>query len=187
MKTRTWMLIGALLAIPTLGWVDEPAKPATSWSPGAAPAVVAAPPAEKAALNLQAVEVQKIIRNVAKKQIETAPLASGALLFDQPRTAELGEQVTIPFRAPRRAHHMNCDSFNCVAYTADNYALYTIPRDQYYDVANDGKNGEGWLACQSHDNLLSTFERYDKCRGISVGLPPVGFGNVTLDLPKLRL
>ena len=73
-----------------------------------------------------------------------------------------------------------------MAYTADDFALFSVPRDQYYGVASGGL-GEDWLSCQSHDDLLTTFERYDKCRGITIGLPPVGFGNVRLDLPKLRL
>ena len=76
----------------------------------------------------------------------------------------------IPFRAPRRVHHMDCDSFNCVAYTADDQALYTIPREQYFGINADDPQ-EAWLSCQSGNDLLTTFERYDKCRGVTIGLP----------------
>lgn len=174
MKTRTWMLIGALLAFPASGWPDEAAKPAVP------------PKSPPPALNLQAVEVQNIIRASAQKQIETAPPASGASLRDQPQTTALGAQTSIPFRAPRRFDHLKCDSYDCVAYNADDVALYTIPRSQVYGPRGD-KPADEWLSCQSRDNLLTTFERYDKCRGISVGIPSATIGNVTLELPKLRL
>ena len=173
MKTHTWMLIGALLAVPALGFADEPAKP------------VAASKMFKPALNLQTAEVQKIIRESAKEQIENAAPASAAASPDPPPVT-LGQQVTIPFRAPRRLHHTQCDSFNCVAYTADGDALFSIPRDQYYGQ-HGGDSAAKWLSCQSHNDLLTVFERYDKCRGISVGLPPVSLGNVLLDLPGLSL
>jgi hypothetical protein len=188
MKTRTWMLIGALLAIPALGWSDEPAKPGASplSSPGAIPAVAAIRKVDQPALNLQTLEVQKIIRASANEQMAAAPPASGVLAPDQAPVATLAGEVTLPFRAPRRPHHLVCDSFNCVAYSADDVALYSVPREQYYGQnAPDNFTKDAWLSCQSHDNLLSTFERYDKCRGVAIGLPPVALGNTVIAVPGL--
>lgn len=109
----------------------------------------------------------------------------------QQQSQDTGPAITrpdlqsIPFRAPRRLHHMDCDSFDCVAYTADNQPLYTIPREQYLGINTDNSK-EAWLSCQSGDDLLTTFERYDKCRGVSIGLP-LQTHDVIVNLPKIRL
>jgi hypothetical protein len=184
MKTRTWMLIGALLAMPALGWSEEPAKLAAS--PGAVPAAVTVTKAERPTLNLHTVEVQKIIRDSAQEQMATAPPSADALMLDQSPVAQLVDQVTLPFRAPRRPHHLACDSFNCVAYSADDVALYSVPREQFYGASAPGNDTkDAWLSCQSRDNMLSTFERYDKCRGVTIGLPPVALGNTVIAVPGL--
>ena len=174
MKTRTWMLIGALLALPAAGWADETAKP------------VVPPASAPPALNLQAAEVQNIIRATAREQMESAPLANATSLLVQPQASTLGKQTSIPFRAPRRFDHLKCNSDDCIAYNADDVPLYTIQRSQVYGSSGE-KSADEWLSCQSHDNLLTTFERYDKCRGISIGIPSAAFDNVILDLPKFRL
>jgi hypothetical protein len=165
MNTRTWMLIGALLAVAAPGWTAEPA---------------AAKP-DRPVLSLQAPEVQKVIRAVAKASPDATELKPASAVT-------LGDQVTIPFRAPRRPHHMECDNISCVAYTADDVALYTVPREQYYGERAPGVNAaDEWLSCQSRDNLLSTFQRYDKCRGITVGLPPLALGDTLIAAPGLRI
>jgi hypothetical protein len=149
MKLRTRMMMSALLALPTLSFAGDPA--------------VAKPAVSRPALDLKAAGVQGVIRSHAVAQSSAdKPL---------PREAAPAEIKPIPFRAPRRVHHVDCDSFVCVAYTADNDALFSIPRDQYFGVSGDGGSRDSWLACQSGNDLLSTFERYDKCRGVSIGLP----------------
>jgi len=143
--------------------------------------VEAAPPAKtaKPVLSLQAPEVQKVIRAAAQAPSDTAQLNSAPTL---------GDQVTIPFRAPRRPHHMECDNISCVAYTADDVALYTVPRAQYYGDRVHGDHAAGeWLSCQSRDNLLTTFQRYDKCRGITIGLPPLAVGDTLIAAPGIRI
>jgi hypothetical protein len=179
MNLRTWMLIGAVLAVPALGWTDEPGS-------RSAAAVSMKSAAGKPALDLRSPDVQKIIRAVAQQQVESVAPDASVYLLDQPSVTALGQQTSIPFRAPRRVDHTKCGSFNCVAYTADGVALFTIPRDQYYGQKG-GNLADEWLSCQSRNDLLTTFERYDQCRGISIGIPPVGFGNVMLDLPMLHL
>jgi hypothetical protein len=123
--------------------------------------------------------VQTVIRAAA------ASAPNSQLAADLTASATRPALADIPFRAPRRPHHMDCDSFNCVAYTADDEALYTIPRDQYFGV-NSNDPQKAWLSCQSGNDLLTTFERYDKCRGVSIGLPLQGH-DLIVDLPKLTL
>ncbi len=158
---------------------------ADSWSQDVAankPVVIAAErePATPAApsFNVHDDNVRKIVAAAARLQSESAPEKDAA------SDAEPAP-IVVTFKAPRRVHHLDCDSFDCVAYNADDVALFTIPREQYYGVHGDNP-ADAWLACQSGDDLLTTFERYDKCRGITIGLPPAGLGNVTLDPPKLR-
>jgi hypothetical protein len=182
MNMRTRMLWVALLVLPAVAWSGETAKPAAIGSKADETGSRADPPALK--LGLHDASVQKVIRASAQRQASTASLAADTP--DQSSITARGDEMKLRFRAPLRPDHITCDILDCVAYTADDVALYTIPREQYYGPHGDTP-GDEWLSCQSHDDLLSTFERYDKCRGISIGIPPVAIGNVQLDLPKLRL
>lgn len=166
MKKRTWMLSVTLLALPSFAWCDE-----------------------KPTFDLSDAAVQKVIRAAAALPATAiVPGATSPRLPDQDLALPaIGENlVAIPFRAPRRFHHLDCDSFNCVAYTADGDALYSLPRDQHYGINSD-KPEESWLACQSGNNLLTTFERYDLCRGVRIGIPGAELGNIVLNPPMLRL
>ena len=78
-------------------------------------------------------------------------------------------------------HHMDCSLADCVAYTSDGDPLYTIPREQYFGVDGDDLDDQ-WLSCQSGNDLLTTFERYDKCRGVTIGLP-LEFQGTLVSLP----
>jgi hypothetical protein len=182
MKTRTRMLWVALLVLPAVAWSGETAKPAPIDSNAVETGSRAVPPALK--LGLHDASVQQVIRASAQQQVNST--SPGPDSPDQSLVTARGDEMKLRFRAPLRPDHINCDILNCVAYTADDVALYTIPREQYFAPHGITPQDE-WLSCQSHDDLLSTFERYDKCRGISIGIPPVAIGNVQLDLPKLRL
>ena len=183
--------MGALLTLPTLGQAQE--RSAANQSAGVrTPAAQESPktPASAAPFDLKNDSVQEVIRATAatssentddgfrltsdatrKKPVENDPVPANKELKD------------IPVRAPRRPHHMGCDSFHCVAYTADGDALYTIPREQYYGVSGDNPEDD-WLSCQSGNNLLTTFERYDKCRGVSIGLP-LQINDIMVNLPLI--
>jgi hypothetical protein len=200
MKTRAWMNLAAplsgdvnlgsarrihgkagfALALMLSVAGDSWSQDATTKKPvvDAARAEITTPAAPS--FNLHDGNVQKIVAAAARQQTESAPARNA----DSDATAPTAP-LEIRFKAPRRVHHLDCDSFDCVAYNADDIALFTIPREQYYGVHGD-KPADAWLACQSGNDLLTTFERYDKCRGITIGLPPAGFGNVSLDPPKLR-
>jgi hypothetical protein len=79
---------------------------------------------------------------------------------------------------------VKCDNIDCIAYSADDAPLYSVPRSQYYGDRLEESKRDAWLSCQSRDNLLSTFERYDKCRGVTIGLP-LTFGNPVIAAPGL--
>ena len=99
------------------------------------------------------------------------------------------ELADIRFRAPRRVHHTKCDGEDCVAFSADNEALFSMNRDLRNDLASMSNEqlDDAWLSCQDTNNLLSTFERFDRCRGIRIGTPPLNLGGAQLKLPKIRL
>jgi hypothetical protein len=184
MNTRAWMLMGTLLALPAMSQ-EQPAE-----KPAVAPAAVAprsAPTQPVPTFDIKSAGVQNVIRANANLEARGgANLSHGARLSaDAPAQTGGRNLKDIPFRAPRRLHHMDCDSFNCVAYSADGEALYTVSREQHFGINTDDSK-EAWLSCQSGDNLLTTFERYDKCRGVSIGLPLQG-NDVIVNLPKIRL
>jgi hypothetical protein len=174
MKTRMWILIGALFTLPAPAWTVEPESQSQT------------KPADVPALQLQTPQVQKIIRAAAQAHAaigKAAPTTDPEI--DSPWLVS-GKPTAIPFRAPRRPHHVECDSFNCVAYTADEVALFSIPRAQFYgDQEGGDKTGDAWLSCQSRNNLLTTFQRYDKCRGITFALPPTLSGDTLVFAPSL--
>jgi hypothetical protein len=162
MKLRTRMMMSVLLAMPALSFAGE--------------LVVAKSATTKPAFDLKAAKVQGVIRSHAVAQ--AADEKAG------PSESAPTEIKPLPFRAPRRVHRVECDSFNCVAYTADDDALFSVPRDQYFGVTGNGCSSDSWLSCQSSNNLLTTFERYDKCRGVSVGLPVQG-RDITVNVPLI--
>jgi hypothetical protein len=168
MKTRTGLLMAALLALPALVFAQEQkAAP-----PGPA---LAQPAQSRPTFDLKASGVRDAIRANA---VSDAPPKEN----EAPTTRT--DLPPLQFRAPRRVHRVECDSFNCVAYTADDDALFSIPRDQYFGVTENGSGRDAWLSCQSGNDLLTTFERYDKCRGVSIGIP-VQFQDVQLNVPVL--
>jgi hypothetical protein len=171
MKTPACITVCALLVLPAFASPPEKVQSAAATQPDTA----------KPTFDLKAVGVQAAIRAAAAS--EPDPIKPDTA---EPATAGK-DLLSLTFRAPRRAHHMNCDSFVCVAYSADGDALFTIPRDQTSRVTDVGDNGRNeWLSCQSGNDLLTTFERYDKCRGVTIGLPARSHDSL-LDVPDLTL
>lgn len=126
-----------------------------------------------AAFDLKDRRVQEILRASAASQ----PATSAPVPADAPALEPF------PHRASRKVHRTECDLFACVAYAADGRVLFSIPREQ---VAHPGRDDAGWLSCQQVDDLLSTFERYDKCRGVMIGLPAKAIDGLALQLPTQR-
>ena len=129
--------------------------------------------------------MQEVIRtNARAASAPSQPQSAQNLPVNITLAAGAIERQRIPFRSPRRMHHMDCGLADCVAYNADGDALFTVPREQYA-----GKNGSSasdeWMSCQSSNDLLTTFERYDKCRGVGIGLP-LQFRDVIVKLPIIH-
>jgi hypothetical protein len=176
MNVKTTLACVLLLMAAGSSWSQEASqKPSAAVARSAESAAPTAP-----SFSVHDGKVQEIVSAAARRQSES-PAETDAVSDATSKAAPL----TVKFKAPRRVDHLDCDSIDCVAYNADDIALFTIPREQYYGV-HGNKPADAWLACQSGDDLLTTFERYDKCRGITIGLPPAALGNVTLDPPKLR-
>lgn len=176
------MLFGTLFCLPALGLAQE-ARPVSAAVEGSPRAQTPPQLSARPQFDLRSASVQGAIRAAAAG--ESVDSAGGLLqpTDSKPTSGKFALQV-IPFRAPRRMHHMKCDLSECVAYTADGDALYTVPREQYLGVNGDGAKGE-WLSCQSGNDLLTTFERYDKCRGVSIGLP-LNHGDTLVNAPLLN-
>jgi hypothetical protein len=132
----------------------------------------AAENAPKAAptLDLKDLRIQKILQASAASQPPESRTAAAAPVL-----------MSLPPPSPRRVHRTECDFLQCVAYASDGRVLYSFPREQASHPSRD--DFDGWLSCQQIDDLLSTFERYDKCRGISTGLPLKVVDGVQLRLP----
>ena len=161
MKARECLWV-ALLALPVWTSAAEPAKPG---------------------FDLRNESVQGILRTAA------AASESTEALTPKNESKVQAELADIRFRAPRRVHHTKCDGEDCVAYTADNEALFSMNRELRKDLGamSNEQLDDAWLSCQDTNNLLSTFERFDRCRGIRIGTPPLNLGGAQLKLPKIRL
>ena len=179
MDTRHWKWIGAWLLMPALATAaDTPAAQA------AAPTAVANTDTRSvASLDLKDESVQRVLRAAVSSQQSDAGHESEDPLLS-PMDQKLG---ALRFRAPRRVHHTECNSLDCVAYTADDEPLFTYPRDQMWRDQSLAGGKDVWLSCQDGDDLLTTFERYDKCRGVTIGLPPLRLDSLEIRLPGARL
>lgn len=160
MKARVSLWI-ALLVLPAWASASEPVKPG---------------------FDLRNASVQGILRAAAADHAtETPEKETGSRI-----EAQLAD---LHFRAPRRVHHTKCDGEDCIAYTADNEPLFSMDRELRRDLASMSTEqlDDAWLSCQDTNNLLSTFERFDRCRGIRVGPPPLQLNGVGIKLPRIRL
>lgn len=62
---------------------------------------------------------------------------------------------------------IECRLFDCIAYDAQRNVISSQPTAS---AQLDGTN-QTWLSCQSSGNdMLSTFERFDHCRGVDIGI-----------------
>jgi hypothetical protein len=178
------MLFGALLCLPVLGMAQDSGS-----SPQAASSMASASETPRTSVrpvfDLRNTRVQSVIRANARAASAPSQAQTGQNLpADTTPAASAIEQQGIAFRAPRRMHHMDCGLSDCVAYNADGDALFTVPREQYVGTHANNAADE-WLSCQSGNDLLTTSERYDKCRGVGIGLP-LQFHDVIVKLPLIH-
>jgi hypothetical protein len=187
MNARTWLLV--MLAGPLLASAQSaPEATAASSEADARAASAGVPSTAHPATGSFAItdpEVRRVLRDAAISSVAGADSASSVPTDVVPPREGL---EALRFRALRRAVRMECDAADqCTAFDADGRALYTVARDGggRYDAWTSNTYDQ-WLSCQSTNNMLTTFERFDKCRGITIGLP-VAEKNLVLALPRIRL
>jgi hypothetical protein len=148
------MLFAALFALPVTGWSQEEAAHA-----------VAQPQASAVSLNLHGDVVREILRATARE--ESAAMTAAEHEPIQSRLPPLA----LRFRSDERIDHVDCDELQCYAYAKDDRILYTKAREPRVDMLSvDSTTSEAWLSCQDTNDMLSTFERFDRCRGIGISL-----------------
>ncbi len=160
-------------------------------TPSAGPAASATPPpaarrAPQTSFAITSPQARQILRDAVAQGEPQAPASTSTSEPPPTDATRLDVMPPLRFRGPRGVHHMECDASNCMAVNAEGTTLYTVSRDENLTYHGPRGNGgyDAWLSCQSTNNLLTTFERYDKCRGIQIGLPA---GNVLLALPRLNV
>jgi hypothetical protein len=194
MNRNTARWTGLLLAWPMMALAQQatpPAAEAIRIERAAPKAELAAPLPATPGFDLKHSAVQHLLRVNASAAGDDS---SGKAAADQRADADGGQGLdarlgTIRFRAPRRLHHTDCDSFSCVAYDADDQPLYSFPRDQLSGRGSlgDGDALDAWLSCQDTNDLLTTFERFDHCGGLRFGPPPLRLRDAQISLPAIRL
>jgi hypothetical protein len=149
----------------------------------AEPASESASTLTRAAVDLQGPEVQAMLRRTTEAAAADADTGTHVT---EPGETHARKLEGLRFHIPRRVHHLECEAFDCVAYTADGSPLYTISRDHVggQNVFAHAHDQDAWLACQGADDLLSTFERFDQCRGLTIGLPLHRLQDVEIRLPE---
>jgi hypothetical protein len=145
------MLFAALL-LPATGWSQE--KPARAES-SATPAT---------SLAVQGETVRGILRTVALAHPAATATATETV-------TPIAQGLALKFRSDRRIDHVECDALQCYAYSRDGEVLFATPRDPGLGALSDVPKSDAALACLDTNDLLTTFERVDRCRGIGIGAP----------------
>jgi len=113
-------------------------------------------------LNVHSDTVREILRVAARAQSLEKPVA-------EPREKP-APRLEVQFRDDR-VDHVECDVLQCYSYAKDGHIVRTTPRADFFGLMpEDPRSSDAWLACQDTNDLLSTFERYDRCRGIGASL-----------------
>lgn len=167
MKSPPWMLFGLLLALPAIGWSQEKSEHSVITTKPAANAVT---PPERSHFRVNDENVRRILLAAARDtstenadELET-PDSAG----DPP--SDLTRRLALKFN-DRRVDHVDCDALQCAAYSRSGDLLYTTPRNPTFGESDLPADHSAWLSCQDSNDLLSTFERFDLCRGLRAGVP----------------
>jgi hypothetical protein len=124
-------------------------------------------PAAKPTFDLRSDALKKIVRATAAD----APVATQPASATEPASVVAAKIGPLPMRKRSTPTSVNCDGIgsDCAALDANGNELYRIPRWQVFGM-NPGDPSTP-SPCQSSNNMLSTFERADRCRGVGVLLP----------------
>jgi hypothetical protein len=167
MTTRTWIVLPFLLVVAIAVANDNP--------------VAQSAPGAKPTFDLDNSALRKIVREAAAKNAVATPRSDSNTESASAVAAQIG---TLPMRKGKTPITVNCDGIavDCDALDANGNELYRVPRWQVFGV----NSGDPSMAspCQSSNNLLSTFERADRCRGVGL-LLPTPWDKVNFALPAI--
>lgn len=161
------MLFAALLALPVISWSQEKEvrveKPATT----------------PASLAVHSDTVRDILRSAAREH--SADEDANPSEIPAPR-------LQVRFKADERVDHVDCDLLQCYAYAKDGHVVRSASPEDFFGLMPESRtSSDAWLACQDTNDLLSTFERYDRCRGVGLSLTaPWNGGPVGVNAPPRR-
>jgi hypothetical protein len=146
---------------------------ALSQTPPAEAPVPASVPG-KPLLSMSGTELRDMARDVARTRAESPDAnasrdAQGADADPESSSRTTAVLGPLPMRARKVAVRYECLLHDCKAYDADGNVLYSVPRTTI--AGADKLTEDQWLACQSGDDMLSTFERFDQCRGVGLLVP----------------
>ncbi len=133
------------------------------------PAPAAKPPADesqKAPLTLDNPAVRKTLREAARQLASDAKSQENQ--DEKIPTAEIpAAKLTAAFRLEPRERQpvvVECRVFDCLGYDATGKVVRTMPPPAQGGLMST--DADAWYSCQSGNNMLSTFERFDQCSGI---------------------
>ncbi len=139
---------------------------AQCWAADPAPA--AKPPADeslKAPLTLDSPAVRKTLREAARQLASDAN--SQETQDEKTLTADPATKLSATFRLAspeRQPVVVECRVFECLGYDATGKVVRTMPPPAQGGLMS--ADADAWYSCQSGNNMLSTFERFDQCSGI---------------------
>ena len=166
MTTRTWIVLPLLLVVSVAIADDKPAPESARTA--------------KPTFDLGNAALRKIVRETAANATSAMPPASST----EPASRVAAQIGMLPMRKGKTPITVNCDGIaaDCAALDANGNELYRVPRWQVFGV----NSGDPSMAspCQSSNNLLSTFERADRCRGVGL-LLPTPWDKVNFALPAI--
>jgi hypothetical protein len=171
MKGCAWMLLSTLLASPV--WPQEPAPPSDTASAESAPDKETRGKTPDSKTVVLDAEKSRLLRQFIAQREQTAAPPDADAKPDADRanlspTAISGELERIPVQRARRPYAIGCDDFDCYTIDRNGNPIEKVPRDKY--LGKFGNDPADLLACQSDNNMLSTFERDAQCRGLGNGL-----------------
>jgi hypothetical protein len=170
----------SLLCLPTLAPAQEIVSGNQTATTSTAPDQVGAKPDEPLRvekLDLKGANVQQLLRAAAARQA-TAPTTTQTPRQGGNDLAAIQQDLLHPVdRSARRQSDDPCAASDC-----GDDPLSRMQRNLTGLIFNNDRDFDHWLSCQQHDDMLSTFDRYEKCgQGY---LPEREAVNVRPKLPK---
>ncbi len=161
MNARQCLLL-ALLSLPSAGLADDPGRTTPASVRAIAPASDAAQPDRKR-IDLTDPRVREIVRATAASHSRALPAPAAQA---EVASEEHGWQVALrasEARATRPAQYGQCEGDGCTAYSANGEPLVRYQRNLTGLVFTGDREFDHWLSCQQDDDMLTTFERYERC------------------------